>query len=703
MKDWYKSSFRRSLLDMHIEEWDDRFLSLFDENEIFRCVREAHIKSPMFYLQSHVGYCYWPTKSGHMHKAFEGREGAVRDLFRLCAEAGMDPVAYYSLIYNNWAYGEHPEWRMLNAHGRGSRDGGNRYGLCCPNNMGYRDFVAEQIAEFSDYFEFYGIFLDMTFWPMVCYCPSCRDRWETETGGDMPDVVDWGDPRWNAFQDKRQEWIGDFARFATAEIKKHNGDCAVEHQYSTATGFWRYGVNANVAQASDYAGGDLYGGAAEQSFACKLYYGLTQNQPFEYMTSRCDPDLREHTTNKTADQLALAVYTTYAHHGASLLIDAIDPDGAVDPGVYELIGKVFRESEKLEPWLTKGDMVQDVGVYFSLDNKMDVGLSGLYTGSRASDDRSQPHLAAAMGAAAALRSGHIPFGVLNNRKLTNLENVKVLVLPDVARMSAEERGAILDFIKNGGSAYLSGNSSIELAGELLGMKYEGHTEETVTYIAPSEAGMDLMDGYRPDRPMAVFAKQAMLSGNTEGTVLGTVTLPYTTPPSETAWASQCCYADVDTEAGERRPDAAFASIHSNPPGIPTGYPAIIKANYGKGRVAWASAPVEAQERYRHRELFICMIMNMLDKPSFYSDDAPDNVEFIMFEETGAKYLSIVDLRDSFKAQTVCNFSVCVRADKAPERVEALPSGDPLPFAFSDEYVRIAIDKLHIFLMLAIYE
>ena len=180
MQNWYKQSFRRSLLDMHIEDWDDTYLSKFDENEIFRNFKEANIKSPMIYIQSHVGYCYWPTKSGHLHKAFAGREDAVRNLFRLCAGAGMDPIAYYSLIYNNWAYDKYPEWRMRNTFGKGSRDGGNRYGLCCPNNIEYREFVAAQTAEFSGYFDFFGIWLDMTFWPMVCYCPSCRKRWESD-------------------------------------------------------------------------------------------------------------------------------------------------------------------------------------------------------------------------------------------------------------------------------------------------------------------------------------------------------------------------------------------------------------------------------------------------------------------------------------------------------------------------------------------
>jgi len=33
-------------------------------------------------------------------------------LIELCHKEGMNVVIYYSLIYNNWAYDNHPEWRM---------------------------------------------------------------------------------------------------------------------------------------------------------------------------------------------------------------------------------------------------------------------------------------------------------------------------------------------------------------------------------------------------------------------------------------------------------------------------------------------------------------------------------------------------------------------------------------------------------------
>ena len=38
---------------------------------------------------------------------------------------------------------------------------------------------------------------------------------------------------------------------------------------------------------------DLYGGFSQQTFACKLYYNMTPNLPFNYTTSRCEMCIRD--------------------------------------------------------------------------------------------------------------------------------------------------------------------------------------------------------------------------------------------------------------------------------------------------------------------------------------------------------------------------------------------------------------------------
>ena len=162
---------------MHIADWDEKFLSEFDPEEYVANLKRAHIQAPMIYLQSHVGHCYWPTKTGHMHNAFVGREDMMKRLVDLCHKEGMYVVGYYSLIYNTVEEDKHPEWRVVSGEdGSSARSRGGRYGHCCPNNPEYREFVKAQIAEMVDYFELDGMFYDMTFWTAVCQCEHCKAR-----------------------------------------------------------------------------------------------------------------------------------------------------------------------------------------------------------------------------------------------------------------------------------------------------------------------------------------------------------------------------------------------------------------------------------------------------------------------------------------------------------------------------------------------
>ena len=180
-KHWFTECYRRNLVDMHIEDWDEEFLSEFSPEEYFANLKRAHIQAPMIYLQSHVGHCYFPTKVGHMHAALKGREDLIRRLVDLCRADGMKVVGYYSLIYNTREEDNHPEWRMYSGADKLSpHQRGGRYGLCCPNNPEYREFVETQIREMSEYFTLDGMFYDMTFWPVVCECPHCMERCKTE-------------------------------------------------------------------------------------------------------------------------------------------------------------------------------------------------------------------------------------------------------------------------------------------------------------------------------------------------------------------------------------------------------------------------------------------------------------------------------------------------------------------------------------------
>ena len=675
---WYENSYRRNLVDMHIDDWDKSFLSRLDPDNYVALLKRAHVQSAMVYANSHVGYCYWPTKTGCVHRGLRGRD-VLGEIIGLCHKEGMHVVPYYSLIFNNWAYDFDPSWRILDVNGKGSRERpgrAGRYGVCCPNSPAYRAFVESQVEELCAGYDFEGIFFDMTFWPAICYCPSCKERFAREAGSEMPTVIDWRDPRWLTCQKKREEWLAEFAAFATSTARKHKPGVTVEHNSAPLPQSWRIATTLALADQNDYIGGDLYGGYAQQSFICKLYDSITPNKPFEFMTSRCYPSLRDHTTLKSREMLELHACLALAHNGAFLFIDAIDPVGTLNPRVYELMAEVFGKTRHYEPYLG-GSMCQDVAVYFSLDSKMDFADNGKRVDV---ENWAVPHLTAALGAARTLRENHIPFGVISKNSLKDTSPYQVIVLPDVLMLGEEEAEQLRQFVAEGGSLYASGSTSPSLLSDVLGISVEGETKETVTYMAPTDRGKAIMAGLDPGCPLSIFGPQIKARALDQGEVIATLTLPYTDPSD----------------------GAKLASIHSNPPGIATDYAAVVHRSYGKGRVMWVSAPLEAADQEPHRRVFARMIAALATAPFSFEAEAPAAVEMIVFHQPDRKrYLvSLINEQEQLPPIPVLDAVVRVRTDgKKPVGAALLPDEKPLPITVRGDYTEIVVPRLDIFCML----
>ena len=73
-KDWFQGNYRRNLLDMHISDWNDAFLSQYDLESYVDMLALAKAKIAMVCANSHVGLCYWPTETGEMHGGIKGSQ-----------------------------------------------------------------------------------------------------------------------------------------------------------------------------------------------------------------------------------------------------------------------------------------------------------------------------------------------------------------------------------------------------------------------------------------------------------------------------------------------------------------------------------------------------------------------------------------------------------------------------------------------------
>lgn len=681
-KMWFTKSYRRGLMDMHIEDWSDEFMSRYDPKTYVDLLKKANFQSIMIYTNSHIGYCYWPTKSGVEHKCTAGRD-ILGKFLDYANSAGLDTILYYSLIFNIWAYENHEDWRIKYYDGSYSRSNGKlslgRAGVCCPNSRGYREFIEKQVKELCENYSFDGIFYDMTFWPpSVCYCDSCKERYDREVGGEIPVTIDWNDPKWIRLQEKREEWLADFADFASKAAKRCRNDISTGHNFATASDSWIMAQNEGVNDACDYTSGDYYGGFAQQSFICKLYRNLTKRMPFEYMTSRCYPNLSSHTNNMTEEMMALHNYITLAHGGAFFYIDAIDPVGTINPAYYKQIGDIYKESQRYEEYLDS-QMIADAAIYFNMESKYNKENNGK---APIIKHDTSPHVLASLGISNILRENHIPYTVIGKRNLEDIEKYQLLILPMVLKLNESEKKILQNYVYNGGNIYISGGDILKYFKEEAGLEYVGETKETATFVAPSKEYEAFFEVFDSKYPLAVSGKQAIAKAIKDVDILATITLPYTDPN------------DIES----------FASFHSNPPGKPTSHPSITRSKYGKGVILWSASSLESIEWTAHKATMAKLVRLLAVKPFRFEADALPPAEILLLEKPGKKQIiiNIVNVQENTPVIPIHDVEIRVKLDgrKALGAV-SVRTCQPVGFVVENDYMIFKIEKLHLFDMIMV--
>jgi len=689
---WFEKAYRRNVIDMHITDYDESFMTQFSAERYVEMLELSKAQSAVVYAQSHVGLCYYRTQVGEMHKGLRGKD-IFGELVDLCHKKGINVVAYYSLIYNNWAYYRNPDWRIVFADGSLPTDK-VRYGVCCPNSSGYREFVLKQIEELCNNYDFEGIRFDMTFWPGVCYCPSCRERYKNEVGGEMPVIVDWKDQRWVGFQRKREQWLIEFAKLCTDAVRKIKPGISVEHQSSTYPLSWSYGVTWDLSEQNDFLQGDFYGDWLQGSFVCKLLYNLTPNRPFGFETSS-NRELSDHTTLKSRELLKAKAYASLANGGAFIFIDAIDPVGTLNEKVYKTMGEIYKETADYEKYLG-GELVQDVAVYLSTESKFDFKDNGLKVTDIECDafvtepKMDLPHISGVLSVTEALIHNNIPFGVITKKKLKDLQKYKVLILSNVLMMDEEETEEIKKFVNDGGCVYASKYTSLIskdgklhdnfMLADIFGVNYSGETKEKYTYIKAADDSSDILEGYSSKYPLSVYGTQMIVKANLGVKVLGEIVLPYTDP------------ADIKN----------FSSIHSNPPGITTDYPSIVLNCHGKGKAIYSAAHLE---NFKHcQDVFIGLI-HMLCKSFHFESNAPKPVEITMFEQQDKKRLivNLLNFQKELPNIPIEGIKLKIKLDgKTVKKLVLMPEEKELKYELSEDHIVFEVSRLDTFLMLGLY-
>ena len=606
-----QNCYARFLVDNHITEHDPLFMSKFDPANFVAMVKKGGFEALMVYACCHNGNCYYPTKVGHMHKNLNGRD-IFGETVSLLRKENIVPSAYYTVVYQRDIARSHPDWRLTYLDGKQSY---RRSWYNCPNHPGYVDFVKKQLQEIASY-DLDGIFIDMTFWPGVCMCHTCRQKYMDECGKDLPEIIDWKNPEWLGFQHARERWLGDFAQSLTNAIKQVKPTMLVAHQFSPVLLGWYYGQRY-IAQACDYTSGDFYGGICQQRLGTKVLAAFSKTMPYEFSTSRC-VTLWDHTSTKSEIELLGYGATTLANGGAYFFIDAINPDGTLNPKTYGILSKVNTQLKPFTHKLAEHKPVPlaDTAIYFSMSSHINQSHNGINLrqlmdpANNMEPSSDLPSIKEILGTAVVLNKAHIPYRIVTS-DTQDLTNIRTIIMNDVQYLSKIETDRILSFVAGGGTLIatsmtsffdLDGSSTGDFAlKDIFGVSYSGKQSQRVNYLV-------LKNGDQISCREAAPMVQA-----TAAEVLGNVAEPFFDPD------------DLNH----------FASYHSNPPGPTSSYAGLTLNKYGKGKCIYLYSSILALQQESQQSFGKMLFREYAPSELILDSNAPSCVEITLLKSTTA--------------------------------------------------------------------
>jgi len=685
---WYKSSTWRNLIDMHIPDWNPEFLTEFSPEDYAQAMADAHVDTSIIYAGNCLGMCFWPTKVGHMHAGLNGRD-INSETLKALRKRGIKVIVYFN-IWNTWAHDTYPSWQMIKPDGRSAITNASgvqtRFGKCCMNSEGYRQFVTDQITDLCETFDCEGLWIDMIgHFNTVCCCESCRNKYMAETGRELPKVVDWNDPVWTCFVRSRERWFDDFTRIIQEAAHAINPKLSLAFQTTSMLYGWASGATQSILDRSDYLAGDFYGSPMYYSVICKYLNNLTRNRPMEFMTTRCY-NLSNHTTTKTDEELRSSALGAFAHNAAFVFIDAIDPVGTIDRNFYRRMGRLKEQLRPYERAMSPdANMLSDVAFYRNYASAYDPAQNGTQL------TRAFGHLIARdmQNIGTTMVRNHILYDFIGQPQLGNLSRYPVIVLAQQYVLNDDEIVAFRRYVAEGGTLVVSGESSMnDMEGnrladfalnDVLGVHYIDQTKENCTYIAPTASGQAHFEENDAKYPLALAGRQIIVKIDPKVKTLATITLPYSSS-DETV---------------------KFGSAISNPPGYVTQHPSVTLNTYGKGRAMYIAAPLEKETLRPQRQAFASLIGGLYDPR--LSTNAPEWLEIIVFRDTenGRYQITLHNVSENERKLVARGVRVTLVIPERVTSVRNVATNRAVKYEQGKGQVTITIDELCDFAMFLI--
>jgi len=349
--------------------------------------------------------------------------------------------------------------------------------------------------------------------------------------------------------------------------------------------------------------------------------------------------------------------------------DQLHPAGEICQATYNLIGSVYSEVEKKEPWCKDAKPVVEIGVF---------------TPEEFASGRSN---AAAMGVARMLQEGAHQFDFIDS--VTDLSGYKVVVLPDNIPVSDDFAGKLDKYLSQGGAliaSYASGLNSqrSEFTLKALGVRFKNEALYSPDFIVPEgKIGNGL-----PVTEHVMYMKGMEVKAESGSEVLAGVVVPYF-----------------------NRTYKHFCSHRHTPSSGKIGYPGIVQ----NGRAIYFAHPIFSQYNKNAprwcKKLFLNALDILLPQP-IVRLDAPSTTLATINEQSAENrwVLHLLHYIPERRGQDfdiiedvipIFNVGVSVKVSGRAKSVVCVPDQVPLKFEQKGDRVEFVLPKLEGHQMIAL--
>lgn len=440
---WFGDTFRKVHTLYVSPAWArDRGVG-FDAARTADQLAAADVDCVELYAKDHHGVCYYPASAGLPYP-----RDVVTELCEAVQARGMRFIAYFSVCFDTYALGVHPEWRATGRDGEARRQPPFFYACL---RSGYHDYALEQVRELITSNPIDGLWLDIvpfawdspqdvwmqTALPAPCYCVACQAAFAAETGFPLPRGTETLSPE---RQRAAYEFVLTGARSFVEEARRSLRAVRPEALLT---------YNGANGPGDPLALGDLVsieGHAphyARQSFIGAWARGV--GIPFEILTAGGTPASFggwNGFDQKPPPVLAMEAALGAANGGSAVIGHTPYPDGTTAAGQFSGFAAAFSPLKQLEAaMLTHPASIAEVAIVLS-------------TKPARAPESWAGMTAAAEAVYRALLNIHIPADVLP--RADDLAHYQLVVLADQVALDQAEVDAIGAFVTNGGALLVIG-------------------------------------------------------------------------------------------------------------------------------------------------------------------------------------------------------------------------------------------------------